>query len=200
MGMSQDWFSYNDMSSEAGAPMAGQQAGGCDSTASCAYHISGSGFTTYGAGAGITLASNNIFDASMYTGFDVWLRGFTKGTRASGYSMTDNSVHVKFVTGSSTDAGADPRLGDDFGFYCTQLTGDTTNPCYTKCHMAFSDLKRDGFRSAEAGAPDPSTDVFDPKNLVKIQFEFSLYQGADGGINEPVSFDIWIDGIAWTTN
>jgi hypothetical protein len=194
-GATQDWFSYNDGSSDAGDLVKGQATGGCDIASSCAYHMSGSGFTNYGAGAGITLNSNAMFDASQFTGLNVWLRGFTKGTRGPGFSQLDNAVHVKFVTGESTDAAADPRLGDDFGGYCP-VSGDAGD-CYMPCQLPFAALTRDGFRSVEAGAPDPTTDMFDPKNLVKIQFEFSLYSGPDGGVPEPVSFDVWIDGVSW---
>jgi hypothetical protein len=195
--MNQDWFHYDDGTSDAGAIVAGQKSGGCDSVDSCAFHTSGSNYTNYGAGAGITLASNNIFDASQYTGLDVWFRGTTQGTRGPNYSVSNNTVHVKFVTGFSDDAGADPRNGDDFGAYCPTTADDGGSDCYVECKIPFVALQRDGFRGVDSGAPDPSTDMFDPQNLVKIQFEFSLYNGPDGGVPVPVSFDLWIDDVSW---
>jgi hypothetical protein len=195
-GVSQDWFPYNDGTSDAGTQAAGQQADGCDGQMNCAYHTSGSGYTDYGAGAGITLADNAIFDASQFSGLNVYLKGFTTGTRGPGFSSLNNAVHVKFITGSSADASVDPRNGDDYGGYCP-IDGGDAGGCYTLCHLPFSALTRDGFRSTDSGAPNPTTDVFDPKNLVKIQFEFSLYSAPDGGVPEPVSFDVWIDGISW---
>jgi hypothetical protein len=193
----QDWFSYNDGSSTAGNYIHAQEVGGCDDVvASCAYHTSGSGFTGYGAGSGITLNSNAIFDASPYNGLDVWMRGFTRGTRGPGFSALDNVVHVKFVTSAPRDAAADPRQGDDYGAYCP-VAGTDAASCYTRCHIPFSALTRDGLKSLDAGAPDPATDVFDPQDLVKIQFEFSAYSNSNGTDPVPVSFDVWIDGIAW---
>lgn len=195
-GATQDWFGYNDGTSEAGAQVASQQPGGCDNTQSCAYHTSGSGYTSYGAGAGITLNSNAVFDASQYTGLNVYLRGFTTGTRGPGFSQTNNTVHVKFITGAASDAATDPRDGDDYGGYCP-IDGSDAGSCYTLCQLPLSALTRDGFRSTDAGVTDPTVDMFDPQNLVKVQFEFSLYSEPDGGVPEPVSFDVWIDGISW---
>jgi hypothetical protein len=65
------------------------------------------------------------------------------------------------------------------------------------CTLAFTTLTRDGFRGVDSGAPAPATDTFDPQNLVKIQFEFSSYVPPDGGTPGPVSFDVWIDDIAF---
>jgi hypothetical protein len=191
-GATQDWFSYSDGTSDAGDFIHGQAAGGCNIAADCAYHTSGSGFTGYGAGAGITLNANAIFDASRYNGLDLWLRGFTVGTRGPGLTSLDNVVHVKFVTGP----GADPRQGDDYGAYCP-LAGADADSCYAPCHIPFAAVFRDGTRSVEAGAPDPTIDIFDPQNVVKIQFELSAYSDSNGSDPVPVSFDVWIDGIAW---
>jgi len=180
------------------APAAAADHGGCDTSDGCAYHTTGSGYTNYGAGVGFTFASNAIFDASSYTGISVWLKGTTKGTRTAGYSAADNTVHVKFVTGSPDDAGVDPRNGDDFGLYCPTTADDAgTADCYVQCQIPFAMLQRDGFHSVDSGAPDPATDMFDPQNLVKVQFEFSSYTDSDGGVPVPVSFDLWIDGISW---
>jgi hypothetical protein len=195
-GATQDWYGYNDGTSDAGNFLHSQQPGGCDVVTNCASHASGSGFTGYGAGAGITLNANAIFDASAYTGIDVWMRGFTKGTRGPGFQALDNAVHVKFVTGTTADAAVDPRLGDDFGAYCP-VGGANSDNCYTPCRIPFASLVRDGLESLDSGAPDPATDTFDPRDLVKIQFEMSAYSNPDGTDPVPVSFDVWIDGIEW---
>ena len=87
--------------------------------------------------------------------------------------------------------------GDDFGAYCP-LPGADAGSCYTLCHLPFTGLTRDGFKSVEAGAPNPGTDKFDPSDLVKIQFEFSSYMAADSSVSaEPVTFDVWIDSVAF---
>jgi len=105
-------------------------------------------------------------------------------------------VHVKFVTGAAGGAATDPREGDDYGGYCP-VGGSDAEVCYAECHIPFLALSRDGFRSVDAGAPDPAIDTFDPQNLVKIQFEASAYSDASGTDPVPVSLDVWIDGIAW---
>jgi hypothetical protein len=197
-GMNNDFFSYNDGTVDGGTPFVHDtEVGGCDSPSNCAFHASGGGFTGYGAGVGITLNSNAIFDGSKYGGIDVWLRGTTTGTRTANFKAMDNTLHVKFVTGEPGDAGADPREGDDYGGYCP-LSGADAGACYAPCHLPWSGLSRDGFKGVEAGAPDPATDKFDPANLVKIQFEFSSYQAADSSVSaEPVSFNVWIDDVAF---
>jgi hypothetical protein len=187
-----DWFHYSDGTSSA-PYAAGQVPGGCDNASACAYHTSGMGFTGYGAGAGITLNANTVFNASPYTGLSVWMRGKTTGTRGPGMLPLDNTVHVKFVTAAA--GGTDPRQGDDYGGFCPLGTDPS---CYTVCRLPFSSLAREGIKSVDAGAPDPATDEFDPQNLVKIQFEFSAYMAPGSSVAAvPVSYDVWIDMIAW---
>jgi hypothetical protein len=194
-GVANYWFSYTDGTGDGGAFLRKTDVGGCDDTSNCAFHTSGAGFTGYGAGVGLTLAGNIIFDASGYGGVDVWLRGTAKGTRGPGLTAQDDVVHVKFVTQASD--GSDPRKGDDYGAYCP-LTGQDAGACYRRCHMPFSALARDGSKSIDAGAPDPATDVFDPQDLVKIQFELSSYMAPGSDVAaEPVSFDVWIDAVAF---
>jgi hypothetical protein len=192
------WFAYFD-SATAGTTDAGAFAfthapdfGGCDGPSDCAFHTSGTGIPGYGAGVGFTLNNNAVFDASQYMGIDVWLKGTTTGTRGDGYVQSNNTVHVKFVTALGN--GTDPRQGDDFGAYCS--TQDGTEWVY--CLIQFIGLTRDGFKDVDAGAPDPNTDTFDPQNLDKIQFEFSSYTPpADAGTMPQVTFDLWIDDIAF---
>jgi hypothetical protein len=194
------WFGYNDGTVEGGTMTKKTDVGGCDDPMNCAFHAAspaGAGYTGYGAGVGFTLANNATFDATQFGGIDVWMRGTTIGTRGPGFMPEDNTVHVKFIT--QTPDGADPRLGDDFGAYCPLTVADDGGAaCYKRCHLPWSGLKRDGFKTVEAGAPDPGTDVFDPANLVKIQFEFSSYTAADSSVSaEPVMFDVWIDAVSF---
>jgi hypothetical protein len=196
-GVTNYWFSYDDGTLEGGTWSHKTDIGGCDVTDHCAYHAQGGGFTGYGAGVGLTLNNNAPFDASMFGGMQLYLRGVTQGTRGPGFSAQDNVLHVKFVTGATTDASFDPRLGDDFGAYCP-LADAEASTCYEPCTLQFSGLTRDGFRGADSGAPDPSTDMFDPANLVKLQFEFSSFSEPDGGPGPtPVAFDVWIDAITF---
>jgi hypothetical protein len=169
---------------------------GCDGPSDCAFHAVGNNIPGYGAGVGFTLNNNAaIGDAGGFTGFQVWLKGTTTGTRGQGYSPSDNTVHVKFVT--TLADGGDPRVGDNFGAYCA-TTGDGATDQWVLCKLRFDGLTRDGFRSVEAGAPDPATDMFDFTNLAKIQFEFSAYTPqADSGAIQQVSFDVWIDDASF---
>jgi hypothetical protein len=167
---------------------------GCDGPTDCAFHTMGTGIPGYGAGVGFTLNNNLDFDASGFTGFQVWLKGTTTGTRGTRYSDSPNTVHVKFVTGDPAD-GADTRLGDNFGAYCPTMS-DGGDP-WILCKLPFAGLTRDGFKGVEAGAPDPSTDTFDPVHLEKIQFEFSTFTPSDSGTPTPVTFDLWIDDAAF---
>lgn len=196
------WFSYWD-STTAGTMDASAfnfihtaDFGGCDGTNDCAFHTSGMNIPGYGAGVGFTLNNNAIDpDAAGYTGLQLWLKGTTTGTRGPRYSQGDNMVHVKFVTALSD--GGDPRLGDNYGAYCPTVS-DAGAGAWVPCRLPFGGLTRDGFKGLDAGAPDPSSDTFDPQNLVKIQFEFSSYTPpADSGATQQVSFDVWIDDVAF---
>jgi hypothetical protein len=196
------WFGYNDGTSDSGTFVHSAQPGGadCDPAHPCAFHTSGQGYTNYGAGVGFQILSGTpapAFDASRYGGLQVWFKGFTKGTRTFSYAQQDNTVHVKFLTLQLPDGG-DPRHNDDFGYYCSTVDNDGGTSSWVVCPIPFSALKRDGFAGADSGAPDPSTDQFDPQNLIKIQFEISSFTPpADSGTTNVVSFDIWIDYIAW---
>jgi hypothetical protein len=194
------WFSYNDGTSDGGTFVHTAQKGGCDGANDCAFHASGSGYTGYGAGVGLTLNNNAIFDATAkgYMGLQVWLKGTTTGTRGTGYAKRDNTVHVKFLTGNVDGSMADPRNGDDYGYYCSTQDADGGTGGWVVCPIPFASLMRDGFRNADSGAPNPGTDMFDPQNLVKIQFEFSAYTPpAEAGIQDVVGFDVWIDNVAF---
>jgi hypothetical protein len=197
------WFPYDDKT-DGGTFSSGPQPGGagCDPRHPCAYHVSGQGHTGYGGGVGFQLLGGTPiampFDASQYGGLQLWLKGTTSGTRGLSYAQADNTVHVKFVTGA-LDSSVDPRAFDDYGAYCSTQPGDG-GPAgdWVSCPIPFGSLKRDGFAGVEAGAPDPTMDTFDPQNLIKIEFELSAYTPpADSGIQNVVSFDVWIDDIAW---
>jgi hypothetical protein len=194
------WFSYNDGTTDSGTFVHSAQKGGCGGPNDCAFHASGAGYTGYGAGVGFTLNNNAIFDAKAagYMGLQLWLKGTTSGTRGMGYAKADNTVHVKFLTGFPEGGTTDPRNGDDYGYYCSTQNADGGTGDWIVCPIPFTTLSRDGFRNVDSGAPDPTMDMFDPQNLVKIQIEFSSYTPpADSGVQSVVSFDIWIDDIAW---
>jgi hypothetical protein len=190
------WFSYGDATAGATKTAGGEKCG-CAGPSDCAFHAFGSGYADYGAGIGFdvnedTTSSHGVlpYDASMYMGVRLWLRGTTAGTRGKGYSDSPNTVHVKLVT--ATD-----RHGDDYGFYCPISTD------WSECDVPFNMAYRDGFCTpASAETPpclDTTADTFDSNQLEKVQIEFSSHQvAADGGAQVtpiPVSFDVWADDI-----
>jgi hypothetical protein len=204
------WFGYFD-STTAGTNDAAAfnftdkgELNGCDGPTDCAFHTTGTAIPGYGAGVGFTLNNNSAFDASPYKGFQVWLKGTTTGTRGLNFSLSPNTVHVKFVT--TLDDGGDPRDGDDYGAYCPTTSADGATGDWVVCTLPFNGLTRDGFRSVEAGAPDPATDQFTgsdmihgPTNLDKIQFEISSFTPPVDAADQSssVTFDVWIDDAAF---
>jgi hypothetical protein len=181
------WFNYGDAT--AGAMETGKGTfGGCGGPTDCAYHVTGSGYTDYGAGIGFDLNDNTAspavaqpFDATPYMGLQFFAKGTITGTRGPKYANMAQEIHVKFVT--ATD-----RSGDDYGGYCT-IGAD-----WMKCSLAFAAATRDGFSST----PDPTTDMFDANMLEKIQLEFSKFsQPADAGTLTPVDFDVWVDDVSF---
>jgi hypothetical protein len=183
------WFGYGDasvMSGTAGAIVTAGVFGGCMGAGDCAFHAAGSGYTDYGAGIGFDLLDDatstaTAYDATAYTGVQLYAKGTITGTRGMGYTDVPQSLHIKLVT--STD-----RMGDDFGGYCTVVAA-----AWTKCSLAFAAATRDGF----SATPPPATDVFDPKNLLKIQLEFSKFSQAADASAVPVAFDVLVDDVSF---
>lgn len=195
-GVTNNWFGYNDGTNDAGTFTHTAMEPGCGGAGSCAYYASstGAGFTNYGAGVGLTLNNNANFDASQFNGLMVYMMGTTQGTRTNGFMPQNDIVHVKLVT--ALPDGGDERNGDDYGGYCP-LDNDAGAGCFTLCQLPFAGLTRDGFRGVDSGAPNPATDMFDPQNLQKIQFEFSLYSAPDGGVPTPVTFNVVIGYVTF---
>ncbi len=181
------WFNYGD--STTGAMETGKgDFGGCGGPTDCAYHITGSGYTDYGAGIGFDLndsmASPPVaqpYDATAYMGLQFYAKGTITGTRGPKYANLAQQIHMKLVT--ATD-----RSGDDYGGYCT------VGADWTKCSVTFAGATRDGFSSTPAVA----SDMLDANMLEKIQLEFSKFsQPADAGTLTPVDFDVWVDDVSF---
>jgi hypothetical protein len=190
-GVSNSWFAYSDGTADAASFSHTADLTGCEGPDSCAFHTSGSGFTGYGAGVGFVLNNNATFDASSFTGLNVYLKGTTTGTRRAGFTMSNNTVHVKFV--SEQPDGADPLNGDNYGFDCPIV-----GTCYTLCQVPFSMLTVEAYDAGVTSMPSIQTVL---SNLVKIQFEFDAYSvKTDSGAlvdPTPVSFDVMIDNVAF---
>jgi hypothetical protein len=195
-GVSNSWFSYND-GTAGGSLTHVADVTGCNTPNSCAFHATGSGYTGYGAGVGFTLNNNGLFDASSFTGLNVYLRGTTAGTRGPGFVLSDNTVHVKLVSGMSAADASDPLNGDDYGFYCV-IEQEAGAGCYTQFQIPFSSFAVDAY---DAGVTSMPTIQAALRNLVKIQFEFSAYSvtAGSGAVSDPtpVSFDVEIDNVSF---
>lgn len=179
-----DWFHYHDSTvadTAAGAQTAGAELKGRGTAPDCAYHTTGSGYTDYGAGVGFSLNHSGALDCPIdgtrFLGMSFYVKGTTDGTRSTGYKLTPNTVHVKFVT--TTDRG-----GDDYGGFCS--TGAGTD--WTLCTVQFGDATREGWNSKIPS----TTDKFDLKNLQKIQLQFDRESSSAS-----VSFDVWFDDVTF---
>jgi hypothetical protein len=183
------WFAYYDSLANPSGTVTFTYAGelgGCDGQNDCAFHAVGSNILGYGGGVGFTLNNNAAFDASSFVGLRVWFKGVAHGTHGVALQAMDNVVHVKLVT--TQPDGGDPRSGDDYGAFCAMAPTS-----WGLCQILFSGATREGVKAA----PDPATDTFDPQNLKAIQFEFSSLALVDSGSAPPVSFDVWIDDVAF---
>jgi hypothetical protein len=193
--VSNSWFSYND-GTTGGLLTHVADVTGCNTANSCALHATGSGFAGYGAGVGFTLNNNALFDASAFTGVSFYLRGTTTGTRGPGFAISNNTVHVKLVSGDSAADASDPLNGDDYGFYAV-IEQEAGAACYTSFQVPFSAFAVDAY---DAGGT-ATTILQALQNLVKIQFEFSAYSvTSDSGAQSdptPVGFDVEIDNVSF---
>jgi hypothetical protein len=193
--VSNSWFSYND-GTTGGSLTHVADVTGCNTANSCALHATGSGFTGYGAGVGYTVNNNSLFDASAFTGLSFYLRGTTTGTRGPGFAISNNTVHVKLVSGDSAADASDPLNGDDYGFYAV-IEQEAGASCYTSFQVPFSAFAVDAY---DAGGT-ATTILQALQNLVKIQFEFSAYSvtSDSGALSDPtpVAFDVEIDNVSF---
>lgn len=178
------WFKYSDgtvteTTGDLKAMALTPSKGGCDND--CAVHVTGAGFTDYGAGIGFDVKDEGSqptnFDASAFGGIQFAAKGTLKGTRGKNYAIADNNIHLKLSTATG-------RGDDDYGGYC-EIKAD-----WTLCQFPFADLTRDGFKNAEFPT---ATDKLDIDKLLKIQLEFS--RATDG--TSPLDFDVWIDNVAF---
>jgi hypothetical protein len=179
------WYSYQDSDGDPAVSQGARAPACADDT--CSLRVQGpvpgsDDFSVYGAGVGFQLAlDGGELDASRFSGLQYWVRGNIQGTRDTDGSSSPQTLRLKIVT--ATD-----RLGDDFGMYCR-----IDPQSWTLCRQDFSELARDGF----ASTLDPRVDVFDPRELVRIEFEFPLFRDAAGSIPTPLGFDIELAAISF---
>ncbi len=136
-------------------------------TSTMAVHSSGSGFTSWGAGLGVSfLGSGIVLDASAYQGVRFW----AKGSGTIRFAITTPGTSTGFCICDTAAGGC----GDHFGAYIT-LTDTFTEYTYT-----WDKLAQEGwaFRTA-----------FDDKALVGLNFVAS---GA-----KPIAYDLWLDDVSF---
>jgi hypothetical protein len=178
------WYSYNEDAAVKTTVMASPP--GCAGPLSCAMHAVGSGYTVY-AGVGFNFnggSTNTPYDASAYSGIEFWAKGTVTGSRfgyafdGGAFTQQDQTIYAE-VTSSSSGRSA----GDEYGAYCVLDSQDAGT--WTHCRIDFATATRLGLSTPPVGVPD----MFDRKNLWKMQFAFSPASG------QMISFDVWIGDV-----
>jgi hypothetical protein len=157
------WFAFDDGTH---MPPPGSsvtaQAGG-HGAAGCYVQSAGPGATNWGGGFGFALNGTGdapcVFDASVYNGIHLSLRGTTQYTEGANYAPTPNLMRVNVVTTATSDTygtctGASGLCDDHYGVWCT------VGPNFALCDVPFGNLSQRGW-----GAVEP----FDKSQLLQIQ-------------------------------
>jgi hypothetical protein len=157
------------------APVAGGRSGK-------ALHVTGSGLTGWGAGLGASL--NGLlgsFDASNYGGIAFFIKGTTQ---------VYNGTNKLMIMARMPDILPGP------GSCCDSTPG---NECYG-AHQLVIDVPADWkeVKIAWADFKNPTWGlgqvlVFNPNRIRDIAFAFNHF--SSGAEPDPISFDVWIDGL-----
>jgi hypothetical protein len=177
------WYTYNDGTAgavetpPAGEPFVPSELSPARETSHFAARMSGSGFTTWGAGMGLNLndpgsgdggSAKATYDASAYDGIAFW----AKTAAGPGASLRLN-VSDKDTDPSGGLCAPAAKCSDHFG-KSLNITSE-----WVQYVIRFSDMAQLGW-----GASVPA---FDAKSLYAIQFQVA--KGA--------AFDVWIDDVAF---
>jgi hypothetical protein len=144
------WFSVNDGTGRQTPPIGQPIAhlGGRSGSTDCAVHTLGTGFTDWGGGIGLNLnlskARGCAYDASIFKGIRLYMKGTATGTETYPPMPAPNTVRVGVVTISTSDQaggtcvptkgpGGQPISCDDhYGAFCTLAT------TWSACEVAFA--------------------------------------------------------------
>ncbi len=132
-----------------------------------ALHTSGSGFTSWGAGLGVSfLGGGVVVDASTYQGVKFW----AKGTGSIRVALTTPGTSTGFCICDDAAGGC----GDHFG------TNVTLTDAWKEYSFTWDKLAQEGwaFRT-----------TLDNKALIGMNFV--------AGGEKPIAYDLWLDDVAF---
>jgi hypothetical protein len=140
-------------------------------------HMSGSGFSLWGASLNVSLLASGAYDASKFTGVSFWAKAGSSGIK---------KVAVRLVSGDTDPRGgicqsSDPATTATYCFdhYFSDVTLTTSWKQFT---VPFSD-----FHQKNVGMQFTAIDT-------AHAYGFEFFFGAGQ------TFDIWVDDFAFTTN
>lgn len=184
-GLAGGWFAYDDGSGGSQSPAASwaPEPGGI-TTDGYALHVSGEGFTTWGAGQGAIFSSHGVgesclFDASEYDGVSLWIKGSVEAEADSTLPEMDQGA-IRFmliekdVTPLADGGRCDPDAGECWDSHRVRIRPDD---CWRKLSFTFDEFEADGF--GQSGG------ALDLDELYTFGFE----------IGNDQAFDYWIDDI-----
>jgi hypothetical protein len=170
------WYAFDDGTTPEPSlvsPQAGGRGGG---GTGCSIHDTGNGATNYGGGFSLvfngTAAAPCVYDASVFTGIHLYLRGSTTATQT-----TNNMVRVNVVTTTTSDefGTCTNACNDHYGVWCPVMSGN-----FTLCDVPFGNLSRRGF-----GSPAD----FSKAQILFLQILAVRAPGAQGGTNWNLTAD-----------
>ncbi len=183
-GRGGSWFLYSDGTGMqtpikvVNTPLAAEAGGACGSA--YAFHTTGTGFTTWGAGLGTDFAPKTAmarapYDLSPYSG--IAFRAKAAATTPLRVSISDtNTAPEGAKCVDTTDATNVARCGDYFG------SEVTLSPEFKDFVIKFSDMKQRGF-----GLPIAT-------GLEKTK-AFTVRMQVKGTAQAPAIFDLWLDDV-----
>jgi len=142
------WFRTDDGTGQSPPSFSAETRSDASNAHGCYVHSSQSGARDWGGGFGFALNGSGDapcpFDATVYGGIVVLLKGSTRGTQGRDYQPQENTVRVNVVTTETSDlfgscASADGKCNDHYGVWCS-----TTND-WARCEVPFDRLSQRGW-------------------------------------------------------
>ena len=190
------WYTYSDATATVTPPAMVAFTSDMPGHGGTGYaaHVSGSGFTNYGAGLGVNLNSSGTMiksvDASAYSGFTFWIMGTASSSRGAGMIR----VSVPTTASSSAANGGTCVVGGTVS-YCDGHFGKviTVPSAWTQVTVKWSDLTID---TGAGGGP-----TFSPATIIGFhwQAEAAAAQVGPPAVPAiPASINVWVDDLAFT--
>jgi len=142
------WFRTDDGTGRSPPSFSAETRNDGSNAHGCYVHSSQSGARDWGGGFGFALNGSGDapcpYDATVYGGLVVLLKGSTRATQGRDYQPRENTVRVNVVTTETSDvfgscAPADGKCNDHYGVWCS-LTND-----WARCEVPFDQLSQRGW-------------------------------------------------------